>query len=173
MMTTCCAIVGLIFLVLTNLANIISFATPYWIITAQINRGLWAYCDSRTCTWVFQESPFILKEQDSAWWLATQGLMCCGLAVCLFALLVATVALCCDSKCCNASHAVAGLLLMGFLVVGAAVVVFGICANEKMGIGLDTPTYTFSWSFWLACVASGLALISAIVYACEGRARYS
>ncbi|KAK7485996.1 hypothetical protein BaRGS_00022748 [Batillaria attramentaria] len=172
-MTTCCAIVGLIFLVLTNLANIIAFATPYWIITGRLNRGLWAYCDDSTCTWVFQEVPTSIPGQDSAWWLATQGLMCCGLGVSLFALLVATVALCCECKRCNSSHAVAGLLLMGFLVVGVAVVVFGISANKELLIELDTPQRTFSWSFWLAAAASGLSLVSAIVYAGEGRARYS
>ena len=65
MMTTCCAIVGLVFLVLTNLAIIIAFATPYWMVTERINRGLWAYCDHQTCTWVFQESPYYLPGQDS------------------------------------------------------------------------------------------------------------
>ncbi|XP_070208728.1 claudin-18-like [Littorina saxatilis] len=173
MMTTCCAIVGLVFLVLTNLAAIIAFATPYWISTMKINRGLWAYCDERTCTWVFQEAPFYLDEQSSTWWLATQGLMCVGLGLTLFALLVATIALCCECKGCNSSHAVSGLLLLAFLVLGVAVVVFGISANQSvMQVGLE-GIISFAWAFWLACAASGLALFSSIVYCLEGRTRYS
>lgn len=172
MLTTCGAIIGLVFLVLTNLAIIIAFATPYWLVIGDISRGLWAYCDYTTCTWVFQEAPDILQRQSDVWWLATQGLMCGGLGLALFSLLVATVALCCECKRCNSSHAVAGLLLLGFLVIGVGVVVFGLSAKNDLQAGLDSPN-RFAWSYWLAVGASGLSLVSAIIYSFEGRARYS
>ncbi|XP_076456643.1 uncharacterized protein LOC143290953 [Babylonia areolata] len=178
MMTTLCAIVGLVFLVLTNLASIISFATPYWIVEGQRNRGLWAFCEGQTCTWVFQ-THHGLPEQgsrkhvdiSSSWWLATQGLMSVGLGLSLFALLVATIALCCECKRCNSSHAVSGLLMLAFLSTLVAVVVFGVCCDLKLGVSIDTMHH-FAWSFWLAAAAAGLSLLSAIVYACESRARY-
>ncbi|PVD32559.1 hypothetical protein C0Q70_08000 [Pomacea canaliculata] len=106
-----------------------------------------------------------------AWWLATQAMMCFGLGLALFALLVATVALCCECKRCNSNHAVAGLLLLAFLVIGVAVVVFGISAKDELSVDLESQQ-RYSWSFWLAAASSGLSLISAIIYVCEGRAQY-
>ncbi|KAH9513742.1 hypothetical protein Btru_041986 [Bulinus truncatus] len=56
-MTTCCAVFGLVFLVLTNLAIIIAFATPYWIEFRVGNyQGLWAHCRANSCTWVFERN---------------------------------------------------------------------------------------------------------------------
>ncbi|KAL8623733.1 hypothetical protein ACOMHN_004796 [Nucella lapillus] len=106
-----------------------------------------------------------------AWWLATQGLMSVGLGLALFALLVATIALCCECKRCNSSHAVCGLLLLAFLSTGVAVVVFGVCADLYLDVSLQ-PIKHFAWSFWLATAASALSLLTAVVYACESRARY-
>lgn len=97
--------------------------------------------------------------------------MCFGLGLALFALLVATVALCCECKRCNSNHAVAGLLLLAFLVIGVAVVVFGISAKDELSVDLESQQ-RYSWSFWLAAASSGLSLISAIIYVCEGRAQY-
>lgn len=44
-------------LVVTNLATIISFATPYWLEGkgTKGTQGLWAKCVGQECTWVFQE----------------------------------------------------------------------------------------------------------------------
>ncbi|XP_076437563.1 uncharacterized protein LOC143276800 [Babylonia areolata] len=173
MMTTCCAVLGLVLLVMTNLAAIIAFATPYWIkLGMRINRGLWAYCGPSVCTWVFQDTVYYMQEQDSAWWRVTQGFMCISLALTLFALLVATVALCCECKGCNSSAVVSGILFVAALVLGVAVTVFGICANYHLSVDLDSMRQ-FSWSFWLTIAASGLALVTGMVYALEGKTRNS
>ncbi|KAL8619271.1 hypothetical protein ACOMHN_056915 [Nucella lapillus] len=171
MMTTCCAVLGLVLLVVTNLAAIIAFATPYWIKSGlHVNRGLWAFCDPAVCTWVFQDSHYYMQEQESAWWRATQGLMCIGLALTLLALLVATVALCCECRACSASHVVAAVLIIAALALGVAVTVFGICANYHLSVDLSSLRQ-FSWSFWLTVAASGLALFTSMVYALEGKTR--
>uniref|UniRef100_A0A2C9LVS3 Uncharacterized protein n=1 Tax=Biomphalaria glabrata TaxID=6526 RepID=A0A2C9LVS3_BIOGL len=119
-MTTCCAVFGLVFLVLTNLAIIISFATPYWIeFKAGDYQGLWAHCKANSCTWVFEDNYKLNTittathiDISSEWWIATQGLMCFGLSLALFSLLFATIALCCDCRGCNTSQVISGLLLM-------------------------------------------------------------
>jgi hypothetical protein len=64
MEASCAQILGLIMLVNTNLAIIISFATPYWIVHAlgYGNLGLWAECLGEKCTWVF-DNEFELQSQ--------------------------------------------------------------------------------------------------------------
>lgn len=54
-MNSCTAISALIMLVVTNLATIISFATPYWLEGKEGTQGLWAKCVGQECSWVFQE----------------------------------------------------------------------------------------------------------------------
>ncbi|XP_041362167.1 uncharacterized protein LOC121378129 [Gigantopelta aegis] len=180
MMTSCCAIFGLVFLVITNLAIIIAFATPYWLelrspysFTGGENRGLWAYCSDEACTWVFQDHS-IWRQRESGWWIATQALMSVGLALGLMSLLFATLALCCECRGCNCSHAIAGLLMIAFLVLGTSVVVFGINAHSDSSFKAEInwtkhARARFSWSFWLGVGSSGLAFLTSLIYACEGR----
>lgn len=58
-MNSCAAVIGLIMLVITDLAIIISFATPYWqeskLLFRSSSSGLWAYCTSDDCTWIFED----------------------------------------------------------------------------------------------------------------------
>ncbi|KAL3892361.1 hypothetical protein ACJMK2_004572 [Sinanodonta woodiana] len=174
MQNTCGAIVGLIFLVLTNLAIMIAFATPYWLEHRMIfnrNEGLWADCLDNECTWHFEDN-FKFQSQIEDWFKATQGLMTVGLVVGLLALLVATLALCCSCKNCNPNHAVAVLLVVGFLCIGVAVVVFAIKASDERNAKLkwDFDTLVrFSWSFWVAIAAAGLSLVTAVIYSCMNR----
>ncbi|XP_012946233.1 uncharacterized protein LOC106013914 [Aplysia californica] len=177
-MTTCCSVLGLIFLVITNLTIIIAFATPYWVEfgSGSSNQGLWAYCRSDQCTWVFEDHYKILSPMkvSEGWWIATLGLMCAGLALGLLALLLATIALCCDCRGCNASHAIGGMLLTAFLALGVAAVVFGVCANKYYSVLLEATLLSgkqFGWSFWLNAAASGLALLTSFIYIIEGRGK--
>lgn len=63
MEASCAQIIGLIMLVNTNLAIIISFATPYWQIRPLGfgNDGLWAKCAGEECRWVFDDDFFLQK----------------------------------------------------------------------------------------------------------------
>ncbi|XP_067665309.1 uncharacterized protein [Haliotis asinina] len=183
MMTTCCAILGLILLVVTNLCIIISFATPYWLEIKDIDvnlyhqpahRGLWAYCDYRECTWVFHGNYD--RASDTIWWKATQALMSCGLALGLLSLMLATMALCCGCKDCNASIAVSILLILSALSMGGGVVTFGINAHSDANFQAELSwdehpnvKKIFSWSFWLGVAAPGWALLTSIMYCIEGR----
>lgn len=62
-MNSCTAITALILLVLTNLATIISFATPYWLETTEDTRGLWATCKDQKCEWVFESSDYRVEDE--------------------------------------------------------------------------------------------------------------
>lgn len=173
-MTTCGSVFGLVMLVLTNLAVIICFATPYWVeFRYGSNLGLWAVCKADSCTWVFEENYKTFSNIDvgSGWWIATLGLMCFGLALCLFALLMATIALCCDCRGCNASHAIGGLLLLAFINLGVAAVIFGVCANKYEDVQLERNAKYFGWSFWLNAGAAGMSLVTAFIYVIVGRGK--
>lgn len=178
-MTTCCSILGLVFLVITNLAIIISFATPYWIeYRHQRNQGLWAFCAEDSCTWVFEDdySKFTTVKVTEAWWISVQALTCFGLSLGLFSMLLATIALCCECKACNASCAIAGLLIMAFLSLGVAAVDFGICANKYLKVDLEVSSPNgrrFGWSFWLDCASACLALLTSFIYMIAGRGKYA
>ena len=75
--------------------------------------------------WIGDNNVFLCHVVD--WFLATQGLMCVGLAVTFLALLIATIALCCECRRCNSNHVVAGFLLMG-------------CECPKCGISVNFTT---------------------------------
>ena len=65
MEASCAQILGLIMLVNTNLAIIIAFATPYWVLftLGLKNIGLWAECAGEHCTWVF-DNDFELQDHQ-------------------------------------------------------------------------------------------------------------
>ncbi|KAJ8307639.1 hypothetical protein KUTeg_014804, partial [Tegillarca granosa] len=160
-MNSCAAVFGLIMLVITDLAIIISFATPYWEESKVLSRssGLWAFCSSDDCTWIFEDG---YRNSDPDWFRATQGLMTVGLCVGLVALIIATLALCCQCRKCN----------YGILSIGIAVVVFGVKAADS-GTRIDwTESRSFNrfgWSFWLAAGSSGMALLTSFIYCCTCR----
>jgi len=183
-MTTCCSIFGLIFLVITNLAILIAFATPYWVElspTRSTNQGLWARCQADKCEWVFDDGytrgGVNEMSVDSDWWYASTGLVSGGLFMSLMALLLATVALCCDCRGCNSSHGIGAMLLIAFLALGSAAVVFGVCANEEDDVNLNFDVVkggqasgrNFGWSYWLNIGAAGLSLITSLIYIIDGR----
>ncbi|KAL5013554.1 hypothetical protein ScPMuIL_007824 [Solemya velum] len=176
MQTSCAAILGIILLVLTNLAIIICFATPYWLEARHIyTRGLWAHCDDRDCTWMFQDE-FAIQKHLPVWYQVAQGLITAGLTCSLIGLLIATLVLCCQCQNCNGNHAVAGLLLITFLVMGVGIIIFAIKSSKEFNASIEwtvTGTYRFGWSFWMAICACGMSLITAIVYACMGRRYYA
>lgn len=186
-MNTCCSVLGLILLVLTNLCCLIAFSTPYWVVFNDIgthNQGLWAFCSGDSCSWVFEDKYMANAKMDvdSDWWLASVGLVSAGFGMALFALIFASAALCCDCRGCNASHTVAGLLLLSFLSLSTAAVVFGVCAHkyEDVHIGVltqednlfDKLAASFrqvGWSYWLDIGSAGMALLTALVYIFDGR----
>ncbi|CAG5115016.1 unnamed protein product [Candidula unifasciata] len=174
---SCGAVIGLVFLVITNLAVIIAFVTPYWVeFRAHRNQGLLAYCQSDSCTWVFEDQYRSLSSFDvtSEWWIATIALVSFGFVLCIKALLLATIALCCDCRGCNASHAIGGILLLAFLSLGVAATVFGVCANKYHDVDVEMTSLIgrrFGWSFWLNTGAAGAALITSFIYVILGRSK--
>ncbi|KAK3088805.1 hypothetical protein FSP39_023937 [Pinctada imbricata] len=164
-------VLGLIGLVLTDLAGIVAFATPFWLDnrSTKISFGLWASCkDASNCDWIFTGG----QVNDKNWFIAVQGLMAVGLCVALVALLIATIALCCQCQNCNYAGTVAGLLLTAFLAMGIAVTLFGIKAAEEDVYNAkidDSGLQKFGWSFWLSAGSAGMALITSFVYGCSSR----
>lgn len=61
-MNSCAAISGLIMLVVTNLAAIVSFATPYWREQKSSTEGLWATCHGTQCQWVFDNNKDLAES---------------------------------------------------------------------------------------------------------------
>lgn len=61
-MNSCAAISGLIMLVVTNLAAIVSFATPYWREQTSSTEGLWATCHGTQCQWVFDNNKDLAES---------------------------------------------------------------------------------------------------------------
>lgn len=167
-MNSCTAISGLILLVVTNLACIVSFATPYWLEKKGKTIGLWAECHDQKCEWVFEKSSYSPTDKDYV--IASQGLMSVGLAVCLIALLVATLALCCQCTSCNHAGFVAGLLITAFLSMGIATAVYGIKTSkeENAKVSYDASVH-FGWSFWVAVGAAGMALVTSLIYGCSSK----
>lgn len=64
-MASCLAVMGIIWLVITNLAIIICFSTPFWteeyMFSLISNEGLWAKCGINTCVWFF-ENDFEIEQ---------------------------------------------------------------------------------------------------------------
>lgn len=168
-MNSCAAISGLIMLVVTNLAAIVSFATPYWRERKMSTEGLWATCEGQECKWVFESVD--LNEKGKDYIIATQGLMSVGLTVCLIALLVSTLALCCQCNSCNYTGFVAGLMITAFLSIGIAVAVYGIKSSkeENARITFDKNDRRFGWSFWVGAGAAAMALLTSLLYGCSSR----
>lgn len=168
-MNSCAAISGLIMLVVTNLAAIVSFATPYWREQRLSTEGLWAKCQMQECQWVFDSKDL---SDSNDYIIATQGLMSVGLTVCLVALLVSTLALCCQCNNCNYTSFVAGLMITAFLSIGIAVAVYGIKSSkeEKAGLSFDNDhDCRFGWSFWVGAGAAVMALLTSLLYGCSSK----
>ncbi|XP_052763774.1 uncharacterized protein LOC128205821 isoform X2 [Mya arenaria] len=179
MQTSCCQIIGLILLVNTNLALIISFATPYWIeynplAFVRHNRGLWGDCSRNDCHWSFFGDDRYGFDYP-AWFKATQGLMSVALALGLIALLVATLSLCCTCHSCNPHHPICGFLIIASVSIAVAIVVFGIKAKNEWGIDFQMELMSsgrFGWSFWTAVGAAASALLTSTIYCCMDRKRH-
>ncbi|XP_053382308.1 transmembrane protein 47-like isoform X2 [Mercenaria mercenaria] len=174
MEASCAQILGLIMLVNTNLAIIISFATPYWRLRPLGfgNDGLWAECAGEECRWVFDDE-FYLQKTLPDWFKATQGLMSVGLGLGLIALLVATLSLCCTCHSCNPHHPICGLLLTSCISMAVGIVIFGVKAHDDWGIELEKGLYgSFGWSFWVGIGATAMAFLTACIYCCMGRKRH-
>ncbi|XP_052762625.1 uncharacterized protein LOC128205193 isoform X1 [Mya arenaria] len=189
MKTSCCQIIGLILLVNTNLALIISFATPYWVesnpelaslnslkhLPSDIqNRGLLADCSPNDCHWSFFGDDRNGTDYP-AWFNATQGLMSVALALGLIALLVATLSLCCTCHSCNPHHPICGFLIIASVSIAVAIVVFGIKAKNEWDIDFQMELMSrgrFGWSFWTAVGAAASALLTSTIYCCMDRKRH-
>lgn len=171
-------ILALFFLVISNLAIIISFATPYWLEFrsselmqgANHHRGLWAYCDSSSCKWVF-DNNFLIQKELGEWIHAAQALYSVGFACGLISLMIATVALCCNCGG-NAHKAVAVLLMIAVLCMGVCLIIYGIQMNKQYKAGLtwrEDSRAKICWSFWLGIGACAVTFLTSVIYACEGR----
>lgn len=169
---------GVVLLVFTNMAVILSFSSPYWIIesvnygTGESRHGLWFECGNNGECVTNYRLQYKQEEQSKGWFIAVQGLMSVGLALCLLSLLIATISLCCQKQSCSPSGTIAGLLLTTFLAMCVAVILFGIKASQelKVTVGFDSKTDDcFGWSFWLAAASAALSLATSGVYGCASR----
>lgn len=163
-------------LVITNLAIIITFATPYWSVHlfGLRNDGLWAQCHDEDCEWAFS-NDFALERLFPAWFKAVQGLMSVGLGLSLVALLIATLSLCCTCHSCNPHQPVCGLLLLSCITMAVGIIVFGIKASEEWEIGLEKKLNNkgkFGWSFWVGVAAVAMAFLTSFIYCCIGRKQH-
>ncbi|XP_014778601.1 transmembrane protein 47 [Octopus bimaculoides] len=176
MRATCMVIVALFFLVVSNLAIVISFATPYWIefrnpvfhSGGNHHRGLWAYCDSSSCKWVF-DNNFLIQKDLGVLIQVTQALYSIGAVCGILSLLIATIALCCDCKC-NAHKAVAILLILAVVFMSIGLVIYGIAMNKKYDAAItwnESSQAMICWSFWLGVGACVVSFFTAIIYAFE------
>lgn len=168
----------IVLLVLTNMAVILAFSSPYWIIeivnygTGEARHGLWFECGSnKECVtnYRLQYKPEI---QSKPWFIAVQGLMSVGLALCLLSLLIATISLCCQRQNCSPSGTIAGLLLTTFLAMCVAVILFGIKASQVLDVKVsfdDSGIDRFGWSYWVAAASAALSLVTSGVYGCASR----
>ncbi|XP_053382309.1 uncharacterized protein LOC123540114 isoform X3 [Mercenaria mercenaria] len=171
MKVTCSELVAVILLVKTNLAAIISIATPYWAETLVGHKGLMAVCIN-SCEW-YIDHDFFLQRNLPDWFKATQGLMSVGLGLGLIALLVATLSLCCTCHSCNPHHPICGLLLTSCISMAVGIVIFGVKAHDDWGIELEKGLYgSFGWSFWVGIGATAMAFLTACIYCCMGRKRH-
>ncbi|XP_064596872.1 uncharacterized protein LOC135463543 [Liolophura sinensis] len=176
-MASCLAVMGIIWLVITNLAIIICFSTPFWMEDYMINlinnEGLWAKCGISSCVWFF-EDDFALEETKPVWFKAVQALVAVGLGCGLLALLFATCSLCCETKRCNLSAAISTVLILAFLCIGIAIIVYGAKANSEYGVNIGLKMNMgrkFGWSFWLGVVSAALILLTSTMYACDCKRR--
>ncbi|GAB1606645.1 transmembrane 47-like [Argonauta hians] len=176
MRATCMVIVALFFLVVSNLAIIISFATPYWMEFrdpvynkgGNHHRGLWAYCSPSNCRWVF-DNNFLIQKDLGVLIQITQALYSFGASCGLLSLLIATMALCCDCKC-NAHKAVAILLILAVVFMSVGLVIYGIAMNETYNVSISWEKDSrarICWSFWLGVGACVVSFLTSIIYAFE------
>lgn len=142
--------------------------------------GLWLLCygsvistgNLDNCKWFFADE-FRIEQNQPDWFKAVQGLMSVAVATSLLALLVGLFSLCCFCKSCNPHQAAGAFINLTFLLLAAAVCVFGakchidLKAEVLAQIGSKYPLY--DWSFWVAVGATGMAMISSILYFCVGK----
>ncbi|KAK7106670.1 uncharacterized protein [Littorina saxatilis] len=144
--------------------------------------GLWIRCNGDltasgnldNCRWFFADD-FRIENNQPDWFKAVQGLMAVAVASSLLALLIGLFSLCCYCKSCNPHQAAGAFINLTFLLLAVAVCVFGaqshLDANAEVtasqSIVSDHPL--FGWSFWVAVGATGMAMISSILYFCVGR----
>lgn len=181
--------IGLTILVLSTLLIIISFSTPYWIVSedgavvsTQLERlGLWEICfagyadkyDSfgRTyngCWWIFaREYDAIRRYIITGWFATTQALMTVSLILSMICVLFGLLML---MKCMPSKAQVYSAVFVClsnyliFLLVAVALIYFGTRADTDRS-WLKAPTLRkLYWSFYLAAFGGILALLSAFAY---------
>ncbi|KAL5020341.1 hypothetical protein ScPMuIL_003233 [Solemya velum] len=191
-MASCMVITAVICVLITTVATIVAFATPNWmafratgaicgcaISSGDCDCGLWLNCrggyttDSLdNCKWFFDDD-FHIEKSLPDWFKAVQGLMSCAVASSLLALIIGLCSLCCTCKGCNPHQAAGAMANLTFLLLAVSVCVFGAKAylDLKAQVLADTLSQDplFSWSFWVAVGATGMSLISSILYFCVGR----
>ncbi|BFZ25914.1 hypothetical protein BsWGS_28953 [Bradybaena similaris] len=191
-MATCLIVVAITAILITNVAIIISYATPNWV-TFERNAtafcdcldcdcGIWLYCkggflkdgSTENCHWFFSDN-FKLELKLPDWFQAVQGLMTCAVVTSFIALIIGLFSLCCYCKNCNPHQAAAGFIGLTFCLLAAAVCLFGVKGHLDYGLGIfqsdnpATPQPILSWSFWVAVGAAALALLSSLLYCCVGQ----
>lgn len=142
--------------------------------------GLWLLCygsvtstgNLDNCRWFFADD-FRIEQNQPDWFKAVQGLMSVAVASSLLALLVGLFSLCCSCKSCNPHQAVGAFINLTFLLLAAAVCVFGakchIDLHAEVLAEVNSHFPLFDWSFWVAVGATGMAMISSILYICVGK----
>ncbi|XP_069115633.1 uncharacterized protein [Argopecten irradians] len=193
-MPNCIIITAIVCVLITTVATIVSFSLPNWLhfrnlgdalcgcSSKDCHCGLWINCRGgfdassslANCEWFFSDD-FHIEKSLPDWFKAVQGLMSCAVASSMLSLLIGLFSLCWTCKGCNPHQATGAFANLTFLLLAVAVCVFGTKAYlDKQAIVMESQTTStemllFGWSFWVAVGATGMALISSILYFCVGR----
>lgn len=193
-MASCLLVTVILCVLVTTVTIIVSFTTPSWVLYpyfgsikvfegktqamctcdtyfSRCDCGLWLYCTkagdfAENCRW-FLSNEFAIEKELPVWYKAVQALMALGAFLSLMALIIALSSLCCFCKSCNLHRAASGLMNFCFLVLLSAVCTFGAMShvNHKVKIAEESVLdVTFGWSFWLSVAATGMALVSSLLY---------
>ncbi|GAB1602713.1 uncharacterized protein LOC115211930 [Argonauta hians] len=145
-------------------------------ILSQCDCGLWLYCqraavgDAEQCSW-FLGNEFQIEKELPVWFKSVQALFAAAAFCSLMALILGLSSLCCACKSCSLHRGASVFMNFSFLLLLSGVCTFGaMChVNHNVAIvrgksflnGLDI---VFGWSFWLAVAATGMALLSSLLY---------
>lgn len=189
-MASCLLITAILCVLITTVATIVAFTTPNWLtyssaLTGTIcscphilscDCGLWLYCsgksrDLENCRWYFH-NEYEIERTLPVWFKAVQGLVAAAVVSSLMALLVGLCSLCCFCKNCSLHHVASGFINFTFLLLAAGMCTFAAKAHleeDAQVVESLTNLVIFGWSFWTGVGATGMALISTILYFGIGR----
>jgi hypothetical protein len=183
---------GYVLLVLAIIACSLSFSAPFWVmapdgwagfvgLTSTLftkwfggttkYQGLLASCTKDyKCTWLW-ESDFQWEKDIPDWFKASQGLFAAGLLMLEIGWIISTFHVCC-CRCCkesfSVSSALGSLTLSGLVLIAASLTVYGAYAGKELSAGFNEGHVYFYWAFFVGIAGAVMALVSAILFFCDG-----